>query len=149
MIKFLFKISLLIICALAINSCSEKDEEPQNPVEEKIEYYVKYKFKFSNFKNLAKKTTIYILTENGGDSYDIPSGSDWWEGTFGPFDKYETLYIKTDVKGAYGNLNIYAQIMISNGGPFVLKRDSHTDNQSHLDLRYTVTPSDLGIALDK
>lgn len=143
--KLFTLLSFVLVSFFLLSSCDEVDEPQMGANNDKIEYYVKYEFKFSNYMSLAKNTNITVVTENGSQSFKIKTGDDWWEGTFGPFNKYQTLNINTNVRGAVGNLNIYGKISISTGGPFVLKAYSHTDDRSDFNLSYKVIPSDLGI----
>lgn len=131
---------LLIFIITLFVSCDKDYIREEEPIPEpKIEYYVKYEFRFGSYLNLAKKVRI---TMTGGKSYELKPSSDWWEGTFGPFKSCQNLCLQGNADQAYPNLNMRGRISISTGGPFILKAYKEEYTKS-FNLNYRVTENDL------
>ena len=134
---FLYNLSLIVLIAISLLSCSKNDDniEPTNF------YYIKYEVSSSSKESnnivgggLPFNQSFIFTTERGTDTIIKQGGSAYlWEGTYGPFKKGE----KVSLLVSFAKKN-YAKISACrNEEPFVIKKEEEVKN-SEISLSYTI-----------
>ena len=129
-----------LIILLGSTSCSDDKNEPNEPNDNKIEYYVKYELSvYSRYQ--FNTVTATLTTEKGITTMEIPRN---WDGTFGPFDKLEKVILNiTFNDGNYNTSSTNGRISICRGNqPYILKADKSISN-APLQMEYQITALDV------
>lgn len=133
--KYLFSLTALLCCtvlSLINSSCSNDDNDSTEPVViEEARYYVKYEVELSGGRN-NHSYTIEFLTQNGIKTIsERKYGTSFsWDGTYGPFKKYDkvSLSVKTG-----GTLYVNARISVSRDKePFAIRAETIDGNGASL-----------------
>lgn len=142
--KNLYVFTILLIVCISCSKDEPKMASPETgkPVEEKIEYYVKYQSSTSIPSSKSINISVSVDTEKGRQSFKVPRT---WEGTFGPFTELTTLRLSSSAEG-FWNTNMTScrgSISICRGNqPFILKAEKSFQGTSY-SLSYEVKKEDL------
>lgn len=132
----------LFLVPLLFFSC--KEDDPVEPEEEEIEYYVKYEVTTTS-RDSFPEIQVHYKHEMGTRTSVVPRN---WEAVFGPFQRLEKFSL--EIKRAwdyeenpYDSVSFTGRISIARPGhPFVLK-DFWTSHDQPLKLEYQVCEWDL------
>lgn len=144
--KDIIKICIWLFIMTFLQGCN--NEENISAAENK-NYYVRYELSTKSIY-IIKNVKIKVLTENGLKEMMVPNK---WEGTFGPFNDSEDLYLSAELTGSvdadsgenpfYNNTTFTGRISVSvNNSPFVLKSEDKA-TKGPLFMRYSVNIEDL------
>jgi len=130
----------LLLYSVLLISC-DSDSKKDSPINEDVEYYVKYELKTSS-RYIYNTVDVTLTTPSGDIEMTVPRN---WEATFGPFRKSGILRFSLTCFPSYAyNTSTYqGEISISVGDrPFVLKSTKTISNQP-FEMEYYVSEADL------
>ena len=107
-------------------------------MEDNSRYYVKYEVSVAFGGGSLHTTEITYLSDEGEQTITIPSSD--WEGTYGPFPKGTSFYIKVGAYGAISNRSeSYVRLLVSKDKePFVIKDEDRGISKSFFQADYTI-----------
>jgi lipoprotein len=134
-------IFIILTSVITLSACKDDKDEPNSSQSASVEYYIMYELKTSS-RYSYHTLGATITTEKGVVNMTIPRN---WEGTFGPFNKFENIVfsIKCSPSYLYNTSTFNGRISICRGNqPYILKADKTISN-APLSMNYQITKEDL------
>lgn len=135
-VRFVF---LLTAISFFLFGCSSDDDDVITQMEDNSRYYVKYEVSMAFASGYGKHSMEITYLSDEGERTSTISSSDW-EGTYGPFPKNTSFYIKVNANGVVNNISdSYVRLSVSKDKePFVIKDEARGKSKYFLQASYAI-----------